>query len=111
MVRQEGFDLIHRFFTNIFLRCVVWTGNGRVFFYNPSSRTSVWERPEELLKRTDVDKMVSEPPDILTGGNNAASKMDVKSPGKTKRGSDDSESDQEEELQPKKKKLDESPGI
>lgn len=29
--------------------CVVWTGDSRVFFYNPSSRTSVWERPEDLI--------------------------------------------------------------
>ncbi|XP_023714864.1 transcription elongation regulator 1 isoform X3 [Cryptotermes secundus] len=43
--------------------CVVWTGDGRVFFYNPSSRTSVWERPEDLVGRADVDKMVASPPD------------------------------------------------
>lgn len=29
--------------------CVVWTGDGRVFFFNPSSRTSVWERPADLV--------------------------------------------------------------
>jgi len=29
--------------------CVVWTGDARVFFYNPSTRTSVWERPEDLM--------------------------------------------------------------
>ncbi|KAF0300568.1 Transcription elongation regulator 1 [Amphibalanus amphitrite] len=43
------------------VRCVVWTGDGRVFFYNPSTRTSVWERPEELNGRTDVDKMLQPP--------------------------------------------------
>lgn len=42
--------------------CVVWTGDGRVFFYNPSTRTSVWERPEELVGRTDVDKAVLSTP-------------------------------------------------
>uniref|UniRef100_A0A0K8T1V0 Transcription elongation regulator 1 n=2 Tax=Lygus hesperus TaxID=30085 RepID=A0A0K8T1V0_LYGHE len=47
--------------------CVVWTGDGRVFFYNPSSRTSVWERPEELVGRAEVDKMVSTPPEALAG--------------------------------------------
>lgn len=41
----------------------MWTGDGRVFFYNPSSRTSVWERPEDLVGRADVDKMVSSPPE------------------------------------------------
>lgn len=29
--------------------CVVWTGDSRVFFYNPSTRTSVWEKPEDLV--------------------------------------------------------------
>jgi len=44
-------------------RCVVWTGDGRVFFYNPSQRMSLWERPEELQGRADVEKMVQNPPD------------------------------------------------
>lgn len=42
--------------------CVVWTGDGRVFFYNPSTRTSLWEKPEELLGRADVDKLTVGPP-------------------------------------------------
>lgn len=42
--------------------CVVWTGDGRVFFYNPSTRTSVWERPEDLVGRADVDKAVAATP-------------------------------------------------
>lgn len=42
--------------------CVVWTGDGRVFFYNPSTRTSVWDRPEDLVGRPDVDKAVSSTP-------------------------------------------------
>ena len=41
----------------------MWTGDGRVFFYNPSQRMSLWERPEELEGRADVDKMVQNPPD------------------------------------------------
>ncbi|KAL6429724.1 hypothetical protein ACFW04_007554 [Cataglyphis niger] len=45
--------------------CVVWTGDGRVFFYNPSSRISVWERPDDLIGRQDVDKMISSPPDAI----------------------------------------------
>uniref|UniRef100_A0A915ENW7 WW domain-containing protein n=1 Tax=Ditylenchus dipsaci TaxID=166011 RepID=A0A915ENW7_9BILA len=43
--------------------CVVWTGDNKVFFYNPSTRTSVWERPPELYNRPDVDLLVSKPPD------------------------------------------------
>jgi len=45
----------------------VWTGDGRVFFYNPSTRTSVWERPEDLLGRPDVDKAISTTPEQLLG--------------------------------------------
>lgn len=43
--------------------CVVWTGDGKVFFYNPSSRTSVWDRPDELVGRPDVDKAMAAAPD------------------------------------------------
>lgn len=51
--------------------CVVWTGDGRVFFYNPSTKTSVWERPEELNEKAEVDKAVSTVPEqLLAGGNN-----------------------------------------
>lgn len=85
-------------------RCVVWTGDGRVFFYNPSSRTSVWERPDELLKRTDVDKMVQTPPDALATSTNKIEEN--KTPPK-KRSSDDSESENEE-TPAKKAKLDET---
>ena len=42
-------------------RCVVWTGDEKVFFYNPSLKTSVWERPMELKNRTDVDKLLKGP--------------------------------------------------
>ncbi|KYB29457.1 transcription elongation regulator 1 isoform X1 [Tribolium castaneum] len=80
--------------------CVVWTGDGRVFFYNPSSRTSVWERPDELIKRTDVDKMVATPPDSV----GSQTKPDAESPSK-KRVSDDSDS--EEETPAKKPKKEE----
>uniref|UniRef100_A0AAF5CW42 Transcription elongation regulator 1 n=1 Tax=Strongyloides stercoralis TaxID=6248 RepID=A0AAF5CW42_STRER len=38
---------------------VVWTGNGKVFFHNPSTRQSLWERPPELFHREDVDQMIN----------------------------------------------------
>lgn len=64
--------------------CVVWTGDGRVFFYNPSSRTSVWERPEELKDRADVDKAVLVPPPELLGTAAATKETDsVSSKGPT----------------------------
>ncbi|XP_050311211.1 transcription elongation regulator 1 [Anthonomus grandis grandis] len=76
--------------------CVVWTGDGRVFFYNPSSRTSVWERPDELLKRTDVDKMVSTAPEALAGivkPDANDEKTDKTAPKQPRRNSEDSDSD------------------
>ncbi|TSQ12731.1 Transcription elongation regulator 1 [Bagarius yarrelli] len=42
--------------------CVVWTGDDRVFFYNPTTRHSMWDRPNELVGRVDVDKYIQEPP-------------------------------------------------
>ena len=41
--------------------CVVWTKDKRVFFYNPSEKVSLWERPPILIGRLDVDKMIREP--------------------------------------------------
>lgn len=43
-------------------RCIVWTGDERVFFYNPTTRLSMWDRPEELVGRADVDRTIQEPP-------------------------------------------------
>ncbi|CAI4232230.1 unnamed protein product [Auanema sp. JU1783] len=43
--------------------CVVWTGDGKVFFYNPSTKTSVWDRPPDLYNRPDIDLLVTRPPD------------------------------------------------
>ncbi|CAD5213148.1 unnamed protein product [Bursaphelenchus okinawaensis] len=43
--------------------CVVWTSDKRVFFFNPSTRVSVWERPPELYNRSDVDALVAKCPD------------------------------------------------
>lgn len=52
--------------------CVVWTGDGRVFFYNPTTKTSVWEKPPDLLDRADVEKMVTTPPAEVVGLKNKA---------------------------------------
>ncbi|CAF0783715.1 unnamed protein product [Didymodactylos carnosus] len=45
--------------------CVVWTGDGKAFFYNPTQHLSVWEKPEDLAGRTDVDTLLSEPPKVI----------------------------------------------
>ncbi|XP_041917670.1 transcription elongation regulator 1a isoform X2 [Alosa sapidissima] len=42
--------------------CVVWTGDDHVFFYNPTTRMSKWERPSELIGRADVDRCLQDPP-------------------------------------------------
>ncbi|XP_005996147.1 transcription elongation regulator 1 isoform X1 [Latimeria chalumnae] len=42
--------------------CVVWTGDERVFFYNPTTRLSMWDKPDELIGRADVDKIIQQPP-------------------------------------------------
>lgn len=86
-------------------RCVVWTGDGRVFFYNPSSRTSVWERPEDLVGRADVDKMVASPPDAPnttqapTGSSNSSTAA-------TKRAGTSADSSDEDQPAPSKKSKD-----
>merc|ERR1719402_1220488 len=41
--------------------CVVWTGDSRSFFYNPTTKTSVWEKPAEMVGRSDVAKMLESP--------------------------------------------------
>ncbi|GFO13671.1 transcription elongation regulator 1, partial [Plakobranchus ocellatus] len=71
--------------------CVVWTGDGRCFFYNPSQRLSVWEKPEDLQNRPDVDKLLSSKPDAK--------------PGEKRK----EEKEEEEEQQAKKKKTDTEP--
>ena len=40
---------------------VVWTGDRRSFFYNPTTKTSVWEKPADLVGRSDVAKMLDSP--------------------------------------------------
>ncbi|KAH7641478.1 transcription elongation regulator 1-like [Dermatophagoides farinae] len=42
--------------------CVVWTGDNRVFFYNPSSKTSLWDCPPELKNRPEVAELTKSPP-------------------------------------------------
>ncbi|KAF8764237.1 Transcription elongation regulator 1-like [Argiope bruennichi] len=45
--------------------CVVWTGNDKVFFYDADRKISVWEMPNELKNRTDVQKLVESPPSAM----------------------------------------------
>merc|ERR1712226_29878 len=71
--------------------CVVWTGDNRSFFYNPTTKKSVWERPPELVGRVDVKEMLK--------SQNSAEKLKNKSHGNMSHTSltkSDSESDDEE---------------
>ena len=46
----------------------MWTGDGRVFFYNPSQRLSLWETPKEFEGRSDVEKLITIPPQLDDNG-------------------------------------------
>lgn len=56
--------------------CVVWTGDKRVFFFNPSTKQSVWDRPKDLVGRVDVDELVRNCPD--KGGEGGQGQAKVK---------------------------------
>lgn len=43
-------------------RCVVWTGDDRVFFFNPTMQLSVWEKPMDLRNRGDLNRILEDPP-------------------------------------------------
>ncbi|KAG5830898.1 hypothetical protein ANANG_G00298080 [Anguilla anguilla] len=42
--------------------CVVWTGDDRVFFFNPTMQLSVWEKPLDLKGRGDLNRIIKDPP-------------------------------------------------
>ncbi|XP_059517922.1 transcription elongation regulator 1-like protein [Myotis daubentonii] len=42
--------------------CVVWTGDDRVFFFNPTMQLSVWEKPVDLEHRGDLNRILEDPP-------------------------------------------------
>nr|XP_020043554.1 transcription elongation regulator 1-like protein [Castor canadensis] len=42
--------------------CVVWTGDDRVFFFNPTMQLSVWEKPMDLKNRGDLRRIMEDPP-------------------------------------------------
>jgi transcription elongation regulator 1 len=87
-----------------FNRCVVWTGDMKVFFYNPSTKTSIWERPHELKNRPDVDKLLKAPApadDKVT--DQSGNRSDHKSPADQIQNVDDDPESGEESDPPAKK--------
>ncbi|KAF4106332.1 transcription elongation regulator 1-like protein isoform X1 [Onychostoma macrolepis] len=76
--------------------CVVWTGDDRVFFFNPTMHLSVWEKPVDLKDRGDLNRIIEDPPhkrkkDSLDDGSNA---------------DDDDDDEEEHSLKTKRYKLD-----
>lgn len=43
--------------------CVVWTGDEKVFYFNPTTKISVWEKPEELADNDQVDEVLEAGPE------------------------------------------------
>lgn len=42
----------------------MWTGESKSFFFNPSVKLSVWERPKDLVGNAEVDKLLANPPHV-----------------------------------------------
>ena len=43
--------------------CVVWTGDEKVFYFNPATKVSVWEKPEDLVDNDKVDEILEAGPE------------------------------------------------
>ena len=72
--------------------CVVWTGDGKVFFYNPTSKASVWERSQDLVGRPDITEMLKSSEAAERIKNKAASSI-VSSSASKREDSSDSDCD------------------
>ena len=85
--------------------CVVWTGDGRVFFFNPTTKTSLWQRPPELYNRPDVDLMVTKKPEPdENGSNNGIEQLNpARVRGESENGSGSEEEDEDSKAPPRKK--------
>ena len=42
--------------------CVVWTGDEKIFYFNPTTKISIWEKPEELLENEKLDEILEAGP-------------------------------------------------
>uniref|UniRef100_A0A8D2DHA6 Transcription elongation regulator 1-like protein n=1 Tax=Sciurus vulgaris TaxID=55149 RepID=A0A8D2DHA6_SCIVU len=89
--------------------CVVWTGDDRVFFFNPTMQLSVWEKPVDLKNRGDLKRIIEDPPHkrkleaSATDSSDGSSSEDGREyqSGKTKRNrTEDCQSPAPEEAQP-----------
>ncbi|XP_062405373.1 transcription elongation regulator 1-like isoform X2 [Sardina pilchardus] len=87
--------------------CVVWTGDDHVFFYNPTTRMSKWERPSELIGRADVDRCLQDPPHKHTPSLETPKPVMVIKKEEPEVGPPDEEEEGEEPIRPKKRKQEE----
>ncbi|CAM4702336.1 unnamed protein product [Lepidochelys kempii] len=60
--------------------CVVWTGDDRVFFFNPTMQLSVWEKPVDLKNRGDINRIIEDPPHKRKLETSATDKSDSSCP-------------------------------
>ncbi|XP_060624633.2 transcription elongation regulator 1-like protein [Anolis sagrei] len=60
--------------------CIVWTGDDRVFFFNPTMQLSVWEKPVDLKNRGDINRIIEDPPHKRKLEASATDKSDGSSP-------------------------------
>ncbi|XP_063076994.1 transcription elongation regulator 1-like protein [Engraulis encrasicolus] len=79
--------------------CVVWTGDDRVFFFNPTMQLSVWERPMDLKDRGDLERIMEDPPHKR--------KKDSSKDGLTSPSADDNDEDDEHNSKTKRNKVEE----
>ncbi|XP_028391047.1 transcription elongation regulator 1-like isoform X2 [Dendronephthya gigantea] len=75
--------------------CIVWTGDEKVFYFNPTTKVSVWEKPEDLVDNDKVDEMLKAGPE-----NKAEKSKDLKR-------SPDDAGEPEPEPEAKKQRVDE----
>ncbi|KAK6328091.1 hypothetical protein J4Q44_G00000690 [Coregonus suidteri] len=89
--------------------CVVWTGDDRVFFFNPTIQLSVWDQPVDLKDRgEDLNRIIEDPPhkrkkDCLS------TEDDSNSPSADDDDDDDDDDDEEHYSKTKRNKLEKPP--
>ena len=52
---------------------VVWTDTSKFFFFNPTSKTSIWEKPVELASNPVVDEIINAGPSGKKDGKSPSS--------------------------------------
>ncbi|KAL7672365.1 hypothetical protein ACOME3_007253 [Neoechinorhynchus agilis] len=45
--------------------CLVWLTSGKCFFFNPTTKKSIWKVPPELVGRPEINEMFANPPEAV----------------------------------------------